>query len=172
VGTPWNIVRFVVAVALLAPASAARADTGDDTLWAAPTFDVAFDRRDGTRYGGGVQAGYRRGLADDWNLEVVASWAAFPGAGRSDLGGIAIGPSYVVDASRWALRLHVAVGAFASPWTGRWPIDLGAEAGATLEYRVLPALGVALRAGYRRLARSWLDMDGAVSAALCISGWF
>ncbi len=167
-----NITPIMIAVVLLNPVCDARADTGDNTVWAAPTFDVAFTRDAGTRYGAGVQAGYRRGLTDDWNLEVAASWAALPGSNQSDLSGLAVGPAYVVDAARWTLQLHAAVGAFASLWTHRWPIDLGLEAGVTLEYRVIAPLGIGLRAAYRRLVRSWDDLDGIVSAALFVAAWF
>jgi hypothetical protein len=167
-----NTARILALGCLLAPVRQARADTGDDTLWAAPTFDVAFLGSAGTRYGAGVQAGYRRGLADDWNLEVVASWAAFPGAETLDLGGLSIGPSYVVDAARWTLAVHVAAGAFASPWSRRWPIDLGLEAGALLAYRVRTGVEIGARATYRRLVRSWDALDGTVSTALFVAAWF
>lgn len=164
--------RILVLASVLLPVCQARADADDDTLWLAPTFDVAFLREEGPRYGAGIQAGYRRGLADDWNLEVVASWTAFPGPDAADLGGLAIGPSYVVDAAHWTLALHAAAGAFASPWTRRWPIDLGLEAGVRLEYRVLTSLGVGVRAGYRRQVRAWNALDGLVSAAVFVAGWF
>jgi len=171
VKTPRNIGAIALLVGLLAAAPAG-AETGEGLLWAAPTFDVAFDGRPGTRYGAGVQAGYRHGLADDWDLEAVASWAAFPGDERADLGGLAVGPAYVVDASRWRMGLHASVGVFASPWTRRWPIDAGVGLGMTVEYRIASRLAVGARAEYRRLVRAWMDLDGTVTTALWVGARF
>lgn len=162
---------FLIPLALMVPATHVRADTNDDVLWAAPTFDIAFERPLGTRYGAGLQAGYQRGLADDWNLDIVASWAAFPGRHRGDLLGLTLGPAYVVDASRWILALHLAPGVFASPWTHRWPIDGGIEAGITLEHRLRQSASLGIRVAYRRLIRSWDALDGTISAAFFVAGW-
>lgn len=169
--TPRNIAVFLIPLALITPAIDADAAPGDDVLWAAPTFDVSFERHLGTRYGAGVQAGYRRGLKDDWNLDVVASWAVFPGRQRGDLLGLALGPAYVVDASRWILALHLAPGVFASPLTHRWPVDAGIEAGITLEHRFRQPVSLGIRVAYRRLIRSWNALDGTLSTAVFVAGW-
>jgi hypothetical protein len=149
---------------LIAATGLARDLQEPNALRVVATWDSAWPVSGSTLHGLGVQAGYHGHVAEDWTLWVNGSYAGFPETGRrADLAGLSVGATYLLDTGSWVPEVHAGVGVFGSPATGAWPVDAGIVAGASLEWRGLPGIGLGIRAEWRYLIRNRADWQSFLS---------
>jgi hypothetical protein len=150
-----------------------RAAEGENSLIAGVGFDRLLEPADGGGNGFGVLLGYRRGLADDWNLHATATYSAhFGGARRADLLSCAVEASYVIDAVTWVPEVHAGVGYFGPLARRVREPDLGLVAGIGVEYRRWREFGVGVRADYRFLVLHRDDTKGSMMVNAYVARYF
>lgn len=165
------LVLLPAAVAVCA--SPARAAEGENSLIAGVGYDRLLEPVDGGGNGFGVLLGYRRGLADDWNLHAVATYSAhFGGTRRADLLSVAVEASYVIDAVSWVPDVHAGVGYFGPLARRVREPDLGLVAGIGVEYRRWREVGFGVRADYRFLVLHRDDTKGSMMINAFVARYF
>ena len=158
---------------VLLVATPARADLGDISLVTGLSWDHAFRTDDRATDGLGALFGMRVGVADDWRMFAVGTYAGYVGRGaRSDLMSLSVGASYLLDVVNWVPEFYAAVGYFGPGTSKVFKPDVGLVAGGGIEYRRYKEFGVGVRAEYRVLFRNLDECNGALAVGLFVAYHF
>ncbi len=150
-GKHWKTLLLAGIATLLSPASAGAFPPMPNGFKAGLAWDHLVRRDGGPCDGFGVLLGYRRSLADDWDVFANVAWSGLPARSgpASDLLSAGAGVALVLDASAFRPEVFAGIGFLGSVASHDLPADGMAFVGLALEWRPVRPVAVALRAEYR-----------------------
>jgi len=167
--TQGRAMRALVAALVVFFASPVLAFSGDKAFFTGISYERIYRAQGDPGHGMGSHVGFRYMLADDWTLLATASYAAFIGPEPAcDLGAIAVGVAYLIDAVSWVPDFFAGAAFLTGVGHREVGLDLGLLAGMGLEYRPFREFGVGARGEYRMPIVHFSDIPGVLSVGVYV----